>query len=90
MVICRGKKEMTKEKKERKGNSIKIFGMLLSSIPIFTIRFGRIYLRFKRQSKKAGKIFRKKLIKEGIDKNTAGFLTDQYLSSSDIRQYITH
>ncbi len=79
---------MTKEKKERKGNRLKIFGILLPSIPILTIRFGRIYLRFKRQSKKAGKIFKKELIKQGIDKNTARFLTDQYLSSSDIRQYI--
>lgn len=80
---------MTKEKTNKKGNGLKILGLLLPSIPILTIRFGRVYLRFKRQSKKAGKIFKKELIKQGIDKNTAQVLTDQYLSSSDIRQYIS-
>jgi len=67
---------------------IKLFGMLLPSIPGLTIRLATNLLRFKKDAQKAGKTFKKELRKQGIDKETANELTEVYLQSSHIRQYI--
>ena len=51
-------------------------------------KLGFVYLSFKRKAKKAGKIFEKELLVNGIDKDTAKLLTEEYLKSSHfIRQF---
>lgn len=67
---------------------IKIFGMMLPSMPKLTIRLAGTFLRFKRSANKAGRVFKKELIKQGIDKKTANELTERYLESSHIKHYI--
>ena len=69
-------------------NSIKLFGIMLPSMPSLMFRLSGIFLRFKRDANKAGKVFRKKLIEQGIDKKTATELTEIYMESSHIRKYL--
>jgi len=66
------------------GGPIKIFGVLLLSLPSLMFRFGRLYLRFKRDAKNAGKIFKKELMKQGLDKQTASNLTELYIDGSNL------
>lgn len=67
---------------------MKLFGMLLPSMPPLMIRLTGTFLRFKRDAKKAEKVFKKELKKQGIDKETANELAEIYLESSHIRKYI--
>ena len=67
---------------------VKMFGMMLPSMPMLTIRLGGTFLRFKRNANKAGRVFKKELINQGIDKKTASELTEMYLQGSHIRRYI--
>lgn len=69
---------------------MKIFGFILPALPKLTIRFGAVFLRFKRNAKKGGRVFKKELIDQGIDEETATALTQVYLRSSNIRQYMTY
>ena len=78
--------EETNVDKERR--PIKVFGILLPSLPSLMFRFGGIFLRFKRDAKKAGKVFKKELINQGIDKHTATELTEIYMEGSDISRLI--
>jgi len=80
---------MPKEiKEERDKGPIRFFGILLPSLPSLIIKFGGVFLRFKRNAKKAGKVFRKELMKQGLDKQTATGLTDIYLEGSDLSKFI--
>ena len=74
----------------KKGNNtpIKIFGIVLPSLPFLIFRFGRVFLRFKREAKKAGKIFRKELVKQGLDKQIATELTELYMKSSEMKNFV--
>ena len=74
-------------KKERDRRPMKLFGMLLPSLPALTIRLGGTFLRFKKDAQRAEKAFKKELIKQGIDKQTAKDLTDQYMEGSKIQKY---
>ena len=67
---------------------VKIFGMMLPSMPSLMFKFGRFYLRFKRDAKKGGRIFQKELIKQGIDEETAEGLTETYLESSNLKNFV--
>ena len=81
---------MAENKKERKNTGfIKVFGIILPSIPSLIFRLGKIFLSFKRQAKKGGKIFEKELRSQGLDKETAKKLTEAYMEPSRIRQYVT-
>ena len=73
---------------EREENPIKLFGMMLPSMPSLTIRFTGMFLRFKRNANKAGRVFKKELLKQGVDKKTATELTEIYMQSSHVRNYI--
>jgi len=77
-----------KIKDEREVNPVKIFGILLPSMPSLMFRLGGTLLRFKSQANKAGKVFKKELIAQGIDEDTATDLTETYMQGSHIRQYI--
>jgi hypothetical protein len=77
-----------KIKGEREVNTIKLFGIMLPSMPSLIFRLVGTFLRFKRDANKAGKVFRNRLIEQGIDEKTATELTEIYLQSSHIRKYI--
>jgi len=56
-------------------------------IPL-VMKLGMFYLSFKRKAKKAGKIFEKELVANGIDRTTARLLTEEYLKTSHfLRQF---
>jgi len=67
---------------------IRLFGIMLPSMPSLMFRLSGTFLRFKREANKAGKVFKKELIKQGIDKETADELKGIYMESSHIRRYI--
>ena len=68
--------------------TIKIFGVILPKIPHLAFRLTGNFLRFKSKANKAGKIFKKELIKQGLDEETASILTGIYMEPSHIRNYI--
>jgi len=70
-------------------NIVKIFGLMIPSIPSLLFRLGGTFLRFKRDAKKAGKVFEKELRAQGLDKKMAGELTNIYLEGSNLVKYIT-
>ena len=79
-----------KNKEEMDANRpIKLFGIILPSLPMLILRFGGTFLRFKLQSKEGGRIFQKGLIKQGVDKDTAEVFKEIYLQPSQLKQYIS-
>jgi hypothetical protein len=80
---------MASQKEDQEDNRpIKLFGIILPSLPKLTIRFGGLFLRFKMDAKKGGRVFHKELINQGLDERTADELTEIYLQSSHLKQYI--
>ena len=73
-----------KEEEMNNVDPVKWFGMLISFTPSLIVRSGGAFLRFKRQAKKGGRVFRKELISQGFDKKTASELTDVYMSGSHL------
>lgn len=67
-----------------KANIPKILGVVLPSLPAFSLRFGLLYLRYKKKSQRAKKIFQNELIRQGIDREIAKYLTKEYQESSNI------
>lgn len=78
----------TEKEKARDRNTIRFFGIMIPSLPSLMFRLGGTFLRFKRDAKKAGKIFRKELIKQGFDKKIATNLTNSYLEGSNLIKYM--
>ena len=74
---------------QEKVNGFRIFGMILPSLPSLMFKLGSIFLRFKREAKKGGQTFQKELINRGLDEITAAQLTEIYLESSNIANYIS-
>jgi hypothetical protein len=72
-----------KNKEER--NPVKIFSMIFTSMPSLLFRLGGTYLRFKKEAQKAEKIFKRELIKQGIDKKIAEDLARIYSEGSNIK-----
>jgi len=64
-------------------NPLKILGFLIPRLPVLILRFGGEFIRFKSRAHEAGRIFRKELMAQGLDKTTAADLTAFYLESSD-------
>lgn len=73
---------------KRETHPFKFFGIMLPALPSLMFRLGGSFLRFKRNAKKAGKVFKKELIKQGFDKETAEGLTKIYLEGSNISKYM--
>jgi len=69
-------------------DAVKMFGMFLPSIPSLIFRYGKVFLKFKRVANKGGKEFKKELIKQGLDEETARGLTEKYMEASHIRNYM--
>jgi len=82
---------MTKDTdKEEEISNIRIFGMVISSLPSLMFRLAGTFLKFKRDAKKGGHIFQKELIARGLDAETAAKLTGIYLESSNLMQYMRY
>lgn len=81
---------MIEEEENRNPNPVRLFGMILPSLPSLMFRFGGTFLRFKREAKKGGRIFQKELIKQGLDKATAAELTEIYLEGGNLLQYMQY
>jgi hypothetical protein len=75
---------MTRNNKEEVREGIRYAGKLLPSLFPLVLKLGKVYLRFKKDAQKAGKIFEKELRANGIDKETAKAMTEIYLNSSRI------
>ena len=69
---------------------IKLFGILLPKMPSLMFRLSKTLLKFKTQANKAGRVFKKELVKQGLDEETAEELKEIYLEGSHIRQYLTN
>jgi len=63
---------------------IKIFGMMIPLIPSLMFRLTGTFLRFKRDANKAGKIFKKELVNQGLDRETAKLFTKEYVEGSNL------
>ena len=82
---------MTKNSKgQNRTSGFKFLGILLPKLPLLTFKFGGLYLRIKSQSTKAGKKFKKELMKQGIDKQRAEELTEIYLQPANFRSYMNN
>lgn len=80
-------KNSNKKDSEIEAESRVASGLALQTVPKLiplVFKLGFVYLRFKRKAKKAGKIFNKELIANGIDKETAKLLTDEYMKGAHI------
>lgn len=76
---------MSKKKShENNDDVLKGIGIIIPKIPSLIFRSAGAYLRFKSDVKKAGKIFEKELIAQGLDSKTAAGLTNLYLEGSNI------
>jgi len=73
---------------QRDRRPIKMFGILLPSLPSLMIRLSGTFLRFKKNAQRAEKVFKKELIKQGIDKQTANELTERYIEGSRLSNFI--
>ena len=67
---------------------MKMFGIFFPKLPSLTIRLGATFLRFKKNAQRAEKAFRKELINQGIDKQTAKDLTERYMEGSKLSNFI--
>lgn len=80
---------MNEKDEDLKGeNGFNSFKMILPSLPSIIIKYGSVFLKFKRDAKKAGKIFQKELVRQGIDKSMATKFTAKYLETGNIFNYI--
>jgi len=79
---------MSEEKSEGSTNTMKLFGMILPSLPLIALRSSGALFRFKLEAKKGGRTFQKELIKHGLDETIAAQLTQIYLKPSNITQYL--
>ena len=82
--------DMAKQEQVQKENEFHVVGALLPLLPSLMVRLGGVLLRFKRDAKKAGRLFKKELLRQHIDEDTAEQLTSMYLESSDLFQYIRY
>jgi hypothetical protein len=82
------KRSRSKAKKPRRVTTGQVvFAGVTSSIPLM-VKLGFVYLGFKRKAKKAGKVFKKELIANGINDDVATRLTEEYLKGSHfLRQF---
>jgi hypothetical protein len=69
--------------KKAERNLPQLVGFLILMVPSLIFRFGGEALRFKSKAHRAGRIFRKELVQQGLDKSIATQLTAFYQEGSD-------
>lgn len=80
---------MNEKDRDLKGEkNFNSFKMILPSLPALIVKYTSVFLKFKRDSIKAGKIFQKELVSHGIDEIMATKFTAKYLETSNISNYI--
>ena len=79
---------VTETKDQGSEGGFRLFGALLPYFPSLILRLGGSLLRLKSDAKKAGRIFQKELLSQGIDEETATEFTEMYLQPSNIKQYM--
>ncbi len=80
---------MAKEiERQKSGDGLWKLGIIIPSLPSLIFRFGRVFLKFKLEAKKSGKIFKNELISRGLDSTAVKNLTNIYLESSSLSQYV--
>ena len=80
-----GKSEKPSKSKRTSNQDLRGAEIAFKAMPRFiplAIKLGFVYLGFKRKVKKAGKAFQNELLANGIDKETAKLLTEEYLKGS--------
>jgi hypothetical protein len=75
---------MVKTKDSGGNQMLRIMGQVLPRLPFLVLRMGRMYVSFKRQVKRSSQVFEKELRRQGMDKQMAAALTQQYLASSHL------
>jgi hypothetical protein len=75
---------MSNKDTHQNDDAIKGFGMILTRIPVLLFKSAGAFLRFKSDVKRAGKIFEKELLDQGIEKSVAHQLTQVYLDGGNI------
>lgn len=69
--------------KNQEGDPLKVVASLIIILPSVLLRFSVEAFRFKSKAHRAGRIFRKQLTAQGLDRSTAAQLTELYLEGSD-------
>ena len=77
-----------KKSQENKDDVIKGIGIIIPKLPKILFKSAGAYLNFKKDVKKAGKIFEKELKDQGLDDKTATELTKIYLEGSNFIKLI--
>ncbi|MCK4717993.1 MAG: hypothetical protein KAT70_04920 [Thermoplasmata archaeon] len=73
---------MSRENSTQGRGGVQTIGALLPHILPLGWKLGLSYLRFKKRAQRAEKIFRKELNANGLDRETAKKLTENYMNSS--------
>ncbi len=71
-----------------KKNTMKFFSFIILLLPKLLLKSGITFLHFKRKANKAGKLFKKELMKQGLDKYTATGFTNIYVKGSKIKNFV--
>ncbi|HER45547.1 MAG TPA: hypothetical protein ENO12_01880 [Thermoplasmatales archaeon] len=61
----------------------KLVGSLTRSLPLFLFRFGLEAFRLKHRAYKAARIYRRELVRQGLNDTMVHRLTQSYLETSD-------
>ncbi len=72
----------------RKKESGEVVLAVAANAPSLLWRLGISYLKYKRQAKKAGKVFFRSLVSNGIPEKEARDLADEYMSAFSVRQLV--
>jgi len=75
---------MEKVTQQSKDAMLKLIAYVIINIPVWIIRFGGLYLRFKTMARTAGKEFYHELCVQGVAEPAASKLTEVYMNSSHL------
>jgi len=68
----------------------KIVAYFIPFIPTILVKLSVFYLRVKGMARKSGIVFKKELLRNGIDEDTAERFTREYMKSSHVLRMMRH